>query len=285
MRLLVVGGDGMLGHRLLAVLAARHTVCVTLRHALPTYAGQGLFGPDTAIGGVDVQDFALVERAVAAFRPDAVINAVGIVKQRDSALDPMTSITVNALLPHRLADLCARIGARLILVGTDCVFSGRRGFYSEADEPDPVDLYGRSKLLGEIADAAHVLTLRTSIIGTELGRRQGLLEWFLGQQGAVRGFTRAVFSGLTTVELARVIERLLTEHQDLAGLYHVAAAPIDKAALLMLLRDAFGLATEIIPDPGVVIDRSLDPTRFYQATGYQAPSWTQMVGELTASRL
>lgn len=285
MRILVLGGDGMLGHRLLAVLAREHSVRATLRHALSTYAGQGLFGPDSAIGGVDVQDFAAVERAVAAFRPDAVINAVGVVKQRDSALDPMASITVNALLPHRLADLCARIGARLILVGTDCVFSGRRGFYSETDDPDPVDLYGRSKLLGEIADAAHVLTLRTSIIGTELGRRQGLLEWFLGQSGAVRGFTRAVFSGLTAIELARVIERLLTDHRDLAGLYHVAAAPIDKAALLMLLRDAFGLRTEIIPDPSVLIDRSLDPTRFREATGYQAPTWTQMVGELAVSRL
>lgn len=275
----------MLGHRLLAALAARHTVRVTLRHPLQTYAGHGLFSTGTAIGGVDVQDFGTVERTVAAFRPDAVINAVGIVKQRDSAFDPIAAITVNALLPHRLAALCAPIGARLILVGTDCVFSGRRGLYSETDEPDPVDLYGRSKLLGEIADAPHVVTLRTSIIGPELGRRQGLLEWFLGQSGAVRGFTRAVFSGLTTIELARVIERLLTDHRDLAGLYHVAAAPIDKATLLALVRDAFGLATEIIPDPSVLIDRSLDPTRFREATGYQAPTWTQMVGELAASRL
>jgi dTDP-4-dehydrorhamnose reductase len=272
----------MLGHELLRVLGRAHDVRVTLRRELGAHARCGLFHPGNAYAGVDVRDTKPLEAAFEDFRPQAVVNAVGVVKQRPDAGDAISSISINALFPHRLAQLCGRYSARLVHVSTDCVFSGDRGRYREDDAPDARDLYGRSKLLGELHEA-HCLTLRTSIIGRELSRKSGLLEWFLAQTGPVRGYRRAIFSGLTTTEMARVIERVLTRHAGMSGLYHVSSEPIAKYDLLNLVKRAFGLRTEIVPDDGVRIDRSLDPTRFQAETGYVPPSWPAMIEELARS--
>jgi dTDP-4-dehydrorhamnose reductase len=169
MRILILGGDGMLGHRLLASLSDGHEVRVTLRQPLDAYRESGLFSTANAIPGIDVRDTTRLDEVVASFAPKVVVNCVGIVKQRREAKSPIPSLEINSLLPHKLRELCAAKGARLIHFSTDCVFSGRTGDYRETDEPDPVDLYGRTKLLGEV-DEAPGLTLRTSIIGLELSR-------------------------------------------------------------------------------------------------------------------
>jgi dTDP-4-dehydrorhamnose reductase len=279
-RLLVLGGDGMLGHELLRQLAAEHDVRVTLRRDLGAYTHLGLFTPANAVGGVDVRDRDALTAAFADFRPQAVVNAAAIVKQRPEAADPIASLEVNALFPHRLAALCRSAGARLVHLSTDCVFSGRRGGYREDDEPDPVDLYGRTKLLGEVDDGA-ALVLRTSIVGLELASRRGLVEWFLAQRGAVPGYRRARWSGLTTMEVARLVGWLLVRHPDLAGLWQVAAEPISKYELLSSLARALGRTDpRVEPDDQVVCDRSLHGERFAAATGYPAPSWDELVGEL-----
>ena len=213
------------------------------------------------------------------FRPEAVVNAVGIIKQRRDADEAILSIEVNALLPHRLALLCRRAGARLIQLSTDCVFSGERGRYREDDLSDARDLYGLSKRLGEVTGPG-CLTLRTSIIGPELSRKTGLLEWFLAQRGTVNGYTRAIFSGFTTLEMARILERLLESPPALEGLYHVASRPISKFDLLVAIRDALGLKTGIAPYSDFRCDRSLDGSRFAAASGYVAPTWPQMAAEL-----
>jgi dTDP-4-dehydrorhamnose reductase len=279
MKILIPGGDGMLGHRLLLELRARHEVRVTLRGALADHARHGLFDASNAYAGVDVRDFGRVTEAVEDFRPDAIINAVGIVKQRAEAEESIPSIEINALLPHRLAALCRGRGIRLVHMSTDCVFSGRAGNYTEDDFPDADDLYGRSKLLGEVTEAP-CITLRTSIIGRELSRKAGLLEWFLAQRGSVKGFRNAIFSGFTTHEVARIIERVLAGYPEARGLYHVSSAPVSKYELLVLIRDRLGLATKIVPDDALRCDRSLDATRFRQAFDYAPPSWEAMVEEL-----
>src|SRR5262249_32316179 len=139
------------------------------------------------------------------------------VKQRSEASAAIPSLEINSLLPHRLALVCAAAGARLVHLSTDCVFSGRKGAYTESDPPDADDLYGRSKYLGEVASPG-CLTLRTSIIGRELSRKTGLLEWLLSQRGAtVKGFRSAIFSGFTTHEMGRIIERLLTGSRALTA--------------------------------------------------------------------
>jgi dTDP-4-dehydrorhamnose reductase len=279
MRILILGGDGMLGHQLLKRLRAQHEVYVTLRQDHPSYESFGLFDRQRSFFGVDARSTENLLEVVAACRPNAVINAVGIVKQRPEASDAIQSLEINALLPHRLAMICEAAGARLVHIGTDCVFSGRRGKYLEKDVSDAEDLYGRTKFLGETS-GAHCLTLRTSIIGPELTRKSGLLEWFLAQRGPVKGYTKAIFSGFTTLELTRVIEKTLAAPVPLSGLYHVGSEPISKFELLGMIRDAFGLATEIEPYDEFQCDRSLDSSRFREATGYHAPTWKAMVEEL-----
>jgi dTDP-4-dehydrorhamnose reductase len=209
-------------------------------------------------------------------RPDFVINCIGVVKQLASAEDPLTALPINSLLPHRLVRVCRLAGARLIHVSTDCVFAGTKGLYREQDTADARDLYGLSKYLGEVDDETAV-TLRTSIIGPELDGAHGLLGWFLAQKGRVRGFSRAVFSGVPTVELARVMRDFVIPNPQLRGVHHVSAAAINKYDLLVLIAKVYGLDTGIDPNAELVIDRSLDSTAFRKLTGYEPPPWPQLV--------
>lgn len=281
MKILVLGGDGMLGHQLLRQLSTHNDVRVTLRRDLADYASFGLFDSSNAYAGVDVRSTEALLAVFSEFKPAAVINAVGIVKQRASAKETIPSLEINALLPHRLAQLCKTVEARLIQISTDCVFSGRTGSYTESMQPDAEDLYGRSKLLGEV-DEPGCLTFRTSIIGRELARKTGLLEWFLAQHGTIRGFTNAIYSGLTTQELSRVIQNILAHFPEAHGLYHVSTQPISKHDLLALIKDHLGLQIEIVPDGSFRCDRSLNSDRFRSEFGYTPPTWPTLVAELAA---
>ena len=282
MRVLILGGAGMLGHKLLQAFRTQADTFVTLRQPVSRYAALGLFDSRFAIDRVDVGVDGDLERAFEIAEPTLVVNAVGIVKQHSHSDDARQSITINALLPHRVAALCVARGARFVHVSTDCVFSGQRGHYSESDVADAQDLYGRSKLLGEV-DAPGCVTLRTSMVGREIGSRRGLFEWFISQRGGnVKGFSRARFSGLTTAELARVIVSVADRHSDLRGVWHVAGEQINKYDLLSLANDALGLGTTIKADDSFVCDRTLDARRFMNATGYRPPTWAEMVAELAA---
>lgn len=279
-RLLVLGASGMLGHTVLR-LFVRSEACEVWGSVRSSGALRRLDPGLRAriVSGIDVDNFDALARLLAQLRPQVLINCVGLVKQLADADDPLQAIAINALLPHRLAQLCTLSGARLVHISTDCVFAGTRGMYREDDAADAQDLYGRSKHLGEVG-ASHAVTLRTSIIGHELAGAHGLISWFLGQSGTVRGFTRAVFSGLPTVELARVIREHVLPRPDLHGLYHVSAPPIAKYELLRLVASAYGKSIRIEPDDRLVIDRSLDSTRFRQATGYEPPNWPALVRQM-----
>jgi dTDP-4-dehydrorhamnose reductase len=279
MKILILGGDGMLGHQLLVMLRERHDVRVTLRQEFPAYSGTKLFSPENASAGIDVRATDKLLGVLSGFRADAVVNAVGIVKQRADGLDVIPNLEINALLPHRLALMCRAIGARLIHISTDCVFSGKRGQYREEDTPDPVDIYGHSKLLGEVTQPG-VITLRTSIIGRSLYRSSSLIDWFLGQRGRIKGYRNAIFSGFTTKELSRVIAMLLERHPDASGLYHLSSSAISKHDLLIQLRDRLSIPVEIVADDAVRIDRSLDSSRFRGQFAYTPPSWDNMLDEL-----
>lgn len=267
MLVLIVGGGGMLGHQVWAAARERFDARVAVRRR----PASELFDDERVIEGFDAADFDGVRRLVARVNPDVIVNCVGVVKQLAAAHDPVASITINALFPH----VVARLAPRVIQISTDCVFSGARGNYREDDTPDPVDLYGRSKLLGELA-APH-LTLRTSIVGRELGTSHGLLEWLLRQR-AVRGYTRARFSGVSTNVLARIICDLV--ERPLEGLYHVAGEAISKYDLLVLLNEAFDAGVAIEPDDTLVLDRTLDGARFAAATSIVIPPWREMAREL-----
>lgn len=279
MRILILGGDGMLGHQLFQSLGGKHEVCVTLRQSLARYAALKFFDQSNSYDEVDVRNFERIRAVITSFRPVAVVNATGIIKQRSAASENIPSIEINSLFPHKLWALCKEADARLIHMSTDCVFSGRRGNYSEADAPDAEDIYGRSKLLGEVTEAP-AMTLRTSIIGRELSRKTGLLEWFLAQKAPIKGFRKAIFSGFTTLEMSRIIERLLLHTPAPHGLYHVSSTPINKHDLLQRIRDKLGLQTEIVADDSFVCDRSLDSARFRQKFNYAPPTWDDMIAEL-----
>jgi len=277
--ILVFGGTGMLGHVLWRTCAERGDAFATVRAPDLPAAASAALDPARTIGSVRADDPASVRRALVESGAAVAINCIGIVKQSAAAADPIEAIRVNALFPHELARLCAELGVRLICISTDCVFSGRRGAYTEDDLPDPVDRYGRSKLLGE-PEGPGVLTLRTSMIGRELAGANGLVEWFLSQAGPVRGFKSARFSGPTVPVLAKLIADLVADHPDLEGIWHVGAEPITKHALLLMLRDALAPGIEVVADESVSIDRSLDGSRLRDATGWRAPSWREMVAEL-----
>jgi len=282
-RVLVLGATGMLGHAVLRLFADSDGF--DARGSARSGAALGALRADLRARvqtGIDVERPDALARLFDDVRPQWVINCVGLVKQLTGAKDPLAALPINALLPHRVARLCSLVGARLVHVSTDCVFAGARGNYREDDPPDAQDLYGRSKLLGEVTDAVHAITLRTSIIGHELVSVHGLVGWFLAQQGSVRGYRRAVFSGLPTVELARVIRDHVLPAPALRGLYHVSAEPIDKLSLLQAVAREYGKAIEIVPDDQVVIDRSLDSRRFRSATGYTPPGWPELVRRMHA---
>lgn len=278
MRVLVLGANGMLGHAVFRVFGADDAFesWGSLRngHAIRHFSEDER---TRLLTDVDVLDDAALAGALERVRPDLVINCIGVVKQQAVAEDPLVTLPVNAMLPHRLARACASLGARLIQMGTDCVFSGRQGAYREEDDSDAVDLYGKSKYIGELHDVPHAITLRTSIIGRELDTAHGLVEWFLAQRGRTRGYRRAVFSGLPTVELARVMKDFVAPRPEMSGLYHVSAEPIAKYDLLVLLADAFGVDIEIEPVDEPVLDRSLNSERFRRETGYQPPAWPDLV--------
>lgn len=281
MKIVVLGVTGMLGNAVVRVMAENtdHDVVAVSRSA----GAQRLFQAQpraTFSAGFDADSEAGLVELFDRHRPDVVVNCVGVVKQLAGAQRVLDAVPINALLPHRLARMCGLTGARLIHISTDCVFDGRRGGYVESDAPDALDLYGTSKRWGEVIDQPHAITLRTSIIGHELASAHSLLCWFLAQRGTVRGFSRAIFSGLPTVELARVMRDMVLPHGDLHGLYHVSAEPIDKLALLQLFKAEYGRDVEIVPDDTLVIDRSLDSTRFREATGYRPPAWPDLVARM-----
>jgi dTDP-4-dehydrorhamnose reductase len=282
-RILVLGAGGMLGHKMVQQLGARFgEVHGTLkgRRSDPLYRNIPLLQSDRIVEGLDVMDLPAVDELLEELRPRVVVNCVGIIKQRSDARAALPSITINSLLPHRLAAAVEPWGGRVIHFSTDCVFSGREGHYTEDSPSDAEDLYGKSKFLGEVA-VPNALTLRTSIIGRELSQHRSLLDWFLAQEHqTIRGFTRHFYSGVTTNHLAGLVGDLIERHPELSGLYQVASDRISKHDLLGLLREAYGLSVEIVPDEQPFCDRSMSGERFRQAVGYTCPSWPELVREL-----
>jgi dTDP-4-dehydrorhamnose reductase len=280
MKVLVLGVSGMLGNAMFRKLSESQSLEV---YGTARSASAKRFFPgeltERILCGIDIENQDALARVLGDIKPQAVINCVGLVKQLGDANDPLVALPVNAILPHRLARLCGLVNARLIHVSTDCVFSGARGNYRETDVPDAKDLYGRSKLLGEV-DYPHAVTLRTSIIGHELSSAHSLVGWFLAQNGRVKGFARAIFSGLPTVELAELVRDVALPRDDLHGVYHVASAPISKLDLLRLVAKTYGKQIVIEEDQDFVIDRSLNAERFQDATGYTAPPWPTLVKKM-----
>ena len=275
--IVIIGSSGMLGNAVTRYFFQETDFSVT--GTVRSKDSIGLFPQNlrgNIVWGVDVDYFDTVREFIKEQQPDIVINCVGLVKQLSDANDPLIALPINSLFPHMLARCCAEYGARVIHMSTDCVFSGSKGGYLDDEIPDAHDLYGVSKRLGEV-DYPNAVTLRTSIIGHELNGNSSLIDWFLSQEGSVKGFSKAIFSGLPTVEIARIIRDYVIPNKELRGLYHVSADPINKYDLLSLVADIYGHNTRIIKDADFKIDRSLDSSRFRAVTGFNPAPWHEMI--------
>jgi dTDP-4-dehydrorhamnose reductase len=278
MRILILGATGMLGYQIfktcidrnITALAVVRNKQLLLDNLAPEFSDR--------IGVIDdVKNIAAIAEIIASFKPDYLVNCVGIIKQSPLAENHYESIAVNSFLPHQLARLSVDAGFRLIHISTDCVFDGRKGMYKETDPSDAYDLYGKTKYLGEV-NYGQAITLRTSIIGHELAvSKHGLVDWFLSQEKKVNGFSKAIFSGVTTLELTRIILDVLSRPEMEPGLYQVASKPISKLDLLKIIAEVYKKEIEIVPTDNFVIDRSLDGSRFQNVTGYQIADWPTMV--------
>ncbi|ENO0516206.1 dTDP-4-dehydrorhamnose reductase family protein [Escherichia albertii] len=279
-KILVIGANGMLGSSLLRFFTQYpcYKVLGTVRNdgAKLELVKQGF---NNVISGIDVTIFSTIEKTIDNLRPDYVFNCVGIIKQLDAAKDNITSISINSLLPHKLARLCSTYKAKLIHFSTDCVFSGKKGNYNEKDLPDAYDLYGKSKQLGEVDYGGH-LTLRTSIIGHEISSHHSLVDWFLSQKNSINGYSNAVFSGLPTVYVAEVIHKYIIPNAGCCGLRHLSVEPINKYELLGLINEIYSHNIQINNSKDLKIDRSLDSSLFRQETGFAPLNWPELIEKM-----
>lgn len=279
MKILVLGVTGMLGNALMNALTQTPGALVFGTAREPS--AKNFFAPGIAkniYSRVDASNHDSITELLIQLRPDVIINCIGVVKQLNPEELPAKTVEINSMFPHWLGRLAELYGGRVIHFSTDCVFSGVTGMYKEDDTPDATDFYGRSKLLGEIA--GDNITIRTSIIGHELSGNKGLLEWFLSRKESCDGFRNAIFSGFTTDEIARVVQRHIINNADLKGMYHLASKPISKYNLLCLIKETYGKKITINPNDDFFIDRSLDSSRFYRDTEYAPPAWEDMIAEM-----
>ncbi|MCB6182788.1 SDR family oxidoreductase [Leeia sp. TBRC 13508] len=277
MKIIVLGSSGMLGNAMLGVLSQRGDFDV-----IGSYRTSASISrlPDKLKSkcriNIDINDSDQLLKMFDEHKPNVIINCIGLIKQISAVNDPLITLPLNSIFPHRLNAICKLSGTRLIHISTDCVFSGKKGMYLESDIPDAEDLYGRSKLLGEL-NSENSITLRTSIVGRELSGSHSLIDWFLSQKHKISGYSNAYFSGLTTVELSRVIRDTVLCNEDLHGLYHVSSSRISKYNLLKEASSIFNHKILIEEYPDFFIDRSLDNSKFTSKTNYVCPSWTDML--------
>lgn len=277
MKVLILGGNGMLGHKLVQQLQDKFDVWATVRGPSFDFSKYGLLPSERTIGSVDVEHTRDVHKVLEMVAPDVVINAVGIIKQIPSSKDIIKTLEINSIFPNRLAEFSHEFGYRLICISTDCVFDGQTGRYTEGSVPNARDLYGKSKNLGEVI-TENCLTIRTSIIGREIGTSHSLVDWFLSHHGqSVRGFVNAIYSGFPTIVFADIIASLITDFPELHGLYHLSSEPINKFDLLHLVKKYYNVEIGIERFEDFRIDRSLDSSKFRNETGFWPASWDEMI--------
>jgi dTDP-4-dehydrorhamnose reductase len=272
-KVIVLGASGMLGHKMLQILSQRFETYGTIRKTtseiLKSYC---------LYDAVDVNNFSSVLKVFGKVKPDVIVNCIGIVKQLPESNDWNVSHAVNSEFPHKLDIYAQSHDAQLIHFSSDCVFDGTLGLYTERHIPNATDIYGKTKFSGEVPNA---LTLRTSIIGREIDTCHGLLEWFLSKRGMkVQGYTKAVFSGVTTNELSQLVSDIIYNETNFKGLYHVASKPISKFDLLTKINEYVDNKVIIEPIDGEVMNRSLSGYKLERKIGYKSPSWDDMIKDM-----
>jgi len=280
-KILILGADGMLGHVLCRCLFNDPHFDV---HATTILSEPGMYWfsaelSSRIIFNLNADGFDNLLQVINSINPDIIINCIAIIKPVDILKNPITSINLNTLLPHKLAEISKIIGTRIIQISSDVVFDGKKGMYNENDQVNISDRYGMSKYLGEIG-GPNCVTIRTSIIGHELNRRSNLVEWFLSQSRQVDGYTKAIYSGLPTIELANVIIKYIIPNEFIQGIYHISSDPISKFDLLKLIATKYQLQINVGPNDKVTVDRSLNSHSFRTISGYEPKTWPELINSM-----
>ncbi len=277
MKILVLGASGMLGHAMIRILSENKNFEVY--GSIRSKKVKKFFSKNISNNLVECKDLTNYNNLLDIFnkvKPNILINCISVSKEVLIKSDPLMMVSIYSLLPHQLAKICGLNNARLIHISTDGIFSGLKGRYVESDKLDVQDLYGVAKFIGEVNNESSI-TIRTSIIGHELEKKNGLLEWFLAQKKSCKCFDRAIFSGFPTIVLAQIVRDVIIPRSDLSGIYHVASNPISKCKLLRLIAKIYGKKIKIIPDKKKIMDRSLNSKYFKNNTGYISPDWPSLV--------
>tara|TARA_Y200000002_G_scaffold381246_1_gene394765 strand:- start:8361 stop:9221 length:861 start_codon:yes stop_codon:yes gene_type:complete len=280
MKILVLGITGMLGHKAFSIFSenSKFETFGTVRKtkAIENYVKDSY----NIFSNVDALNPKSAFKLIDQLNPDIILNCIGVIKQLKEAKDPILSIEINSLFPHKLANHIKNSKIRLIHISTDCVFSGDRGNYREIDSSDAKDLYGKTKFLGELTNYDNCITLRTSIIGPELKGKLSLLEWFLAQKKSVKGFSNAIYSGFTTLELINIIENYVFKKPMKNGLYHLSSNPISKLELLKKINKIYKKEILIERFDDFNNNKTLNSDLFKNDFGYIVKSWDQMISEM-----
>lgn len=283
MKVLVIGGAGMLGHQCYLKFKkhfGENNVGCTLRKSASHYSRFGLFEGPNVFSNVDASDFGKVEEVLNSFKPEAVVNCVGLTLRKPELGDFENALELNSMLPHRLALWGLNNDCRVIHFSTDCVFDGSLGGYTEMNAPSAKDVYGKTKFLGEI-HYRNSLTMRLSIVGRELEGKTELIEWFLGQKGKeVSGYSEVMYSGLTTNKVADEVIRVLEMFPQLSGLYQVSSEPISKYDLLELVKDIYRTDITLIKNTNYKSNKVLRCDKYVLATSFTQPRWTDLIQQM-----
>ena len=282
MRILILGGNGMIGHKMYHTISKIHKdTWVTLRKNIKSYTYSEIYNSDKVIDNIDLSNFKILLNQLNLINPDVVLNACGITIRRGINVSVSNTIILNSALPHFLNEWVTTNNKRLIHFSTDCVFTGAKGDYLDNDKKDAFDLYGSTKSMGEVIDSKHSITLRGSMIGRELENKTELFEWFLKQKNKkIKGFSNVIYSGITTTKMAEIVLKLINQYPYLSGVYNISSKPISKFELLILWNNLFDINANIEIDNSYTSNKNLISDNFYRTVSMEQPDWVELSSQL-----
>jgi len=282
MRIYILGISGMLGSKLFKEFLKKNYKIKGSTRVIPKHF---LNYKNYIDSNLDIFDIQKLKEKINKFKPNLIINCVGIIKQKISKTNEKNIFYINSIFPHELYKISNIIKARLIHFSTDCVFDGKKGNYDDKNETNANDIYGFSKALGELS-YDNSITLRTSIIGHELSSKKSLLDWFLHlNKKNCYGYTKAYFSGLPTIEIFNFIQKFLLKKKKISGIYNLSSSRISKYNLLKKISKVYSKNINIIKNNKLKIDRSLNSKKLKKLVDYKCPPWNILIKNMYINHL
>ena len=274
MRILILGADGMIGHKIAQSLEDFELILASRKSI--SLKSIGIIKGKMVLHNLITDSLDLLLDSTT---PDIIINCAGITTRRGVEDNIVNTGLLNSELPHKLDSWANLNSKKLIHFSTDCVFSGNRGNYLDNDFADADDIYGKSKALGEV-DSPNTLTLRCSMIGRELYNFTELFEWLLKNKNKkIEGYSNTFYSGITTVRMGIILNQILKKNLNLSGIYNISSTPISKFDLLIKLSNAFNLNVEVKQNTNNKSNKVLISEKFTEITGIYPPNWDDLISE------